>query len=320
MDINLSIIVPVYNVEDYIIECVKSLLEVPIEKKEIIIINDGSTDSSINKLLELNSSCIKIINQKNSGLSAARNTGLNNAKGEYILFIDSDDFIINSQSIAEMLYTAQKNNLDVITGNGYVYYSQYNKYPIFKDMDNLDNLLMDGKMFLKESIQRKSFKAMVWLNIYKNSFIKDNNFEFLQGYYHEDIDWTVKIMLKAEKVIYINKLFYMYRQRDGSIMQSKDYTKNAKDMIEICLNNIRLIDMEKDEDLKTLICDEMLDTIFWVIMKAQKSNCNFMYSISINEIPYKKSGNAKTKLKFCLFKRNKYIAYWLNNVYEKLKS
>jgi len=319
MNIDLSIIVPVYNVEDYIEECITSLLEIPIRNKEIIVVNDGSTDSSIDRVLKIDSEYIKVINQENAGLSAARNTGIKNANGDYILFIDSDDFIVSSKKIEIMLNTAKENNLDIILGNGYVYYSDTNKTPIFKDMKQLKNKVMDGKSYLKESIKISEFQAMVWLSIYKNSFIKENNFEFLEGYYHEDIDWTIKLMLKSKRVMYSNELFYIYRQRDGSIMKSKDYSKNARDMIEICLNNINRVEAINDDELRRCIYDEMLNTIFWVIMKAQGSNKNFIEEISVKSIPYKKANSKKTKLKFWLLAKNVRLAYSLNNIYEKLK-
>lgn len=319
MNIDLSIIVPVYNVEDYIEECISSLLRIPIKNKEIIVINDGSTDSSIDKVLKINSEHIKVINQKNGGLSKARNTGIKNANGDYILFIDSDDFVINTKSIERMFNSAKQNELDIIIGNGYKYYSDENKTPIFNNNEPLNNKVMDGQTYLKESIKINEFQAMVWLSIYKSAFIKENNFEFLDGYYHEDIDWTINLMLKSKRVMYSNELFYVYRQRDGSIMKSKNYSKNANDMIEICINNINKVEEYNDDELRSLIYDEMLNTIFWVIMKAQKYNKDFFKEMSIESIPYNKAVSKKTKLKFWLLKNNILIAYYLNDIYEKLK-
>lgn len=117
----LSIIVPVYNVEKYIKECIDSLLKVPLDDMEIIVVNDGTKDKSIELLSCYTDERIKIIHRVNGGLSSARNTGLDEAKGEYILFIDSDDFIINQDSIINMINIAEKNKCDVIIGNGYRY-------------------------------------------------------------------------------------------------------------------------------------------------------------------------------------------------------
>lgn len=319
MSIKLSIIVPVYNVEEYVEQCILSLVDIPIQEKEIIVVNDGSTDKSIEKIQYLNLDGVKIVNQKNGGLSSARNTGLKNANGEYVIFIDSDDYIINSIKIKEMIDIGNWNNADVIIGNGYVFFDELKKIKIYNKLQDISNKVITGKDFLKETLNKKNFNAMVWLNIYRRSFLSNNNFLFKEGVYHEDIEWTIKVMLVAKNVVYLDALFYMYRQREGSIMRARDYTKHSKDMIDICINNIKLIDKENDNSLKNLINDEMLDTIFWAIMRAQKTNKNFIKEQCINKIPQNKANRNITKLKYSILKVNKSLAFWLNELYEKYK-
>lgn len=319
MSVKLSIVVPVYNVQEFVKECISSLLEIPIDEKEIIVINDGSTDKSVEIVKSLNSNKIKIINQKNGGLSSARNTGLIEAKGDYILFIDSDDYIINPENIKEMLYTAVKNDLDIVSGNGYTYYTEENKFKIHSNLNNLNKVVLDGNNYLKECLKNNDFSAVVWLNIYKADFIKQNNFVFKEGIYHEDIEWTIKVLLKANKVMYTDELFYIYRQREGSIMRSKDYTKHAIDMINTCVNNMNIVEEVEDNNLIKLVQDEMLNTIFWAVMRAKKTNKKFFKESILKDIPYNKCNSKKVKFKYLIFKLNKNLAYYMNELYENKK-
>ena len=124
----LSIIIPCYNVEKYIDECINSVLEQDVNSYEILLINDGSTDNTLNILESYRkNSKIKVINQQNGGLSKARNIGLLNAKGEYILFLDSDDFI-EKKSLNKILEFIKKNSLDILAFNFFIYYDSLNLY------------------------------------------------------------------------------------------------------------------------------------------------------------------------------------------------
>lgn len=132
--IKLSIVVPVYNVEKYIERCLKSLCELNIEN-EIIVVNDGSIDSSVQIVEKFKEKYINeniiIVNQENKGLSGARNTGIRKANGEYISFIDSDDFV-DTEKYKEIINKTIENNLDVGLGNGIYYYE--------KNIDKKENL------------------------------------------------------------------------------------------------------------------------------------------------------------------------------------
>ena len=314
MDIKLSIIVPVYNVEEYVEECIKSLLKIPIENKEIIVINDGSTDRSIEIINNLKNKSIIIINEVNKGLSAARNTGLKYANGEYILFIDSDDYIISPQVVDKMVNVAIKNRCDIVSGNGYVFFNESKKFPIHKNIESVVNKRMNGKEYLKYFIKQNSFKPMVWLNIYKKSFIEDNKFIFKDGKYHEDIEWTIKVLLKAKNVVSLDNIFYIYRQREGSITRGRDFTKHSIDLIEICFECMDLVKYESDVELKTLVQDEMMDTMFWAIMRARKKNKNFFKEEILKNIPYDRCKNRKNKVKYGIFKVSKNLAYFINSI------
>lgn len=243
----LSIIVPVYNVEKYILRCLKSLLDldIPSENYEIIIINDGSTDGSI-QLLEpvLNGVLnVLIINQENKGLGAARNVGLNTAKGDYVYFLDSDDYV-DSKNFASLFNDNYWYNADIIMGNAVWNYGD-NEIKCFflKQKETLES---NGIDFFNSFY--KDVSTMVWRSFYKRSFLLNKKLFFTEGIYFEDINWTPKVLISAYKIIYKNIFFYHYVQRDGSIVKSSYTRKKFDDILYICKD---MLSFASTMDLKT---------------------------------------------------------------------
>lgn len=207
----ISIIVPVYNVEPYLKRCLDSIYSIDNRiEKEVILINDGSEDDSLSILKEYASQYYnetKLINQKNIGLSATRNRGLHIAKGKYISFIDSDDFI-DSIKFVEVLQYIVKNELDFIIGNGY-------RYPDNKKLNynNYGNKIFCGIDLMQKMFKNNDYSDVVWRCIYNKKFLVNNNIEFINGILHEDMPFTFQCFLKAKKVQCIDKRFYFYRTR-----------------------------------------------------------------------------------------------------------
>lgn len=231
--IKLSIIVPVYNVEKYIIRCLESLKDLNISN-EIIVVNDGSTDSSKKLAEEFKEKNpeenIIVITQENKGLSGARNTGLKEAKGEYISFIDSDDFIVK-EKYEELVNRTIDENLDIGIGNAIYYYENENERnnEFFRNKNLKDYSADAGIEWMKILSSRSSYRAEVWDDIYKREFLIKNNISFIPGRLHEDHMFTLNAFLKAERVKYFDLTFYNYVQRDNSIMTTKKI-KNYDDM------------------------------------------------------------------------------------------
>lgn len=226
--VDLSIIVPVYNVEKYLKQCLDSLINQTLDNYEIIIINDGSTDSSadiINEYCSINRN-IKIINQKNSGLSAARNRGISEASGEYIAFIDSDDYICNDM-MKVMLNHAKIYNLDLVVCNHEkVYDDSEKKEVVYSDLE--EGVLYSGNDLLKKFLINK-ITPNACDKIYKRDIFNKYNIVFPIGYYHEDLLTMYKILSNIQVAAYINKDFYKYRCRENSITTSLKL-KNILDM------------------------------------------------------------------------------------------
>lgn len=214
----VSIIVPVYNVEKYLEECLNSLVNQTYENIEIIVVNDGSTDNSpkiINKFVS-DYSFVKTINKLNGGLSDARNTGLPYAQGEYISFIDSDDFVepdfielmVNESIEKQTLVTVC--DIDVFFENGKPGY-------VFEGLKHIK-----GKTDIQCAFLSPLF---AWNKLYHRSIFEDENIRYPLNLWYEDIPVTIPLFSKQNKIGYVNKILVHYRQRSTSIMGTKHSAK-----------------------------------------------------------------------------------------------
>lgn len=205
----ISVIIPMYNVENYIEQCITSIENQTYQNLEIIMVDDGSSDLTLMKAKQLKEKYnnIKLISQKNGGQAKARNIGLSVAKGEYISFIDADDFI--SKKMYEiMLSKMKKNNLDLIEANYQDVFMQKNKYGIKYTIKNIDeNSIYNGKEYfeLKPSLSPCN-------KLYSFNYLKKINFKCSEGHYAEDAYDTSNIILKSSRIMYIDEVVYYYRR------------------------------------------------------------------------------------------------------------
>ncbi len=241
--IDVSFIVPVYNVQDYILECIESLLKIDEINYEIIIVNDGSTDESIQKIQHLlNIPVIKLINQENKGLSGARNTGLQEAYGEYVSFIDSDDKI-DATALIDLYRKGSKTLPDIIVGD-YLYW-------IGTDLMANDKTLpsdkkLSGTDLLIEYYERY-IDSVTWRNLYNRKFLLFHKLFFVEGIYFEDVEWMPKVFYCAKNISYHKIPFYHYRCRPNSITTSEFSKKKFEDCLRISASHLSLaVDMEKE--------------------------------------------------------------------------
>ena len=211
----ISIIVPVYNVEKFLNRCVASIARQTYKYLEIILVDDGSFDKSpeiCNEWREKDER-IKIVHKKNGGLSDARNAGLAIATGEYIAFVDSDDWI-HSEYIEQMYSAIKKYKTNVAACDiSRVYTDEINeeiKIPTVK--------CYSTEQALESLINGGIVRAVAWNKLYHKMLLKDESFEV--GRYHEDEFFTYRILAKSKKIVYVNAKLYFYYQREGSIMNS----------------------------------------------------------------------------------------------------
>lgn len=259
--INLSIVVPVYNVEKYIQECISSLLEQTLENIEILVVNDGTKDRSIDIVRTFNDERIVILEKENGGLSSARNYGLKHAKGEYVCFFDSDDFIDGKDSYKTMFEMAKRDDLDILNGVFSWYYSKNNIKRDSRYEFVAQKIPMTGREYLKKTLRCNNYLAIACTQIYKRKFLLENKLIFKEGIYHEDEEFTPRTLLKAKRVNVIPLNFYMYRQREGSIMSTKGNQKRINDLFNTIRELTDLIDKEDDKELKFVFRSYMIGMV-----------------------------------------------------------
>ena len=215
----VSIILPVYNVESYLRQCLDSIIMQTLEDIEIICVNDGSTDNSLEILQEYKNkdSRIKIINQENRGQGVARNIALENITGDYIGFVDPDDYI--SPNMYKTLYeTAIKHNCDIVEESFYIKNEIRNYLKKRKNKLNLPK----NKIFNYKVKKNYVFSPnlAIWNKLYKTSFIKENDIKFFETKKGEDIIFTIKSRVLASKIVYIDNADYYYRIKKDNIPKS----------------------------------------------------------------------------------------------------
>lgn len=223
-NVKVSVIVPVYNVEKYLKDCLNSVINQTLEDIEIICVNDGSTDNSLAILEDYakKDSRIKIINQKNKGLSGARNTGMKYVQGEYILFLDSDDWL-NEDALFELYWSHLDDNLDMLFFQTVDYYEEDGRYELnqFGGMTAIDDSF-EGKIFNYKDVASIIFKIphSAFNKLYSTSFLQRINASFPEGINYEDLAFFYDVFLKAERVSILKKELLFYRIRENSISTS----------------------------------------------------------------------------------------------------
>lgn len=219
----LSIIVPVYNVEKYIEQCIESIINQKEIDFELILVNDGSTDRSLDicKEYKKRNDRIKIINQKNQGVSSARNNGVKLAKGKYIMFVDSDDYLYKDDCLKTIQKNIENKDYDIVMFNMLYMYEnngekKYDYLALFPKIHNekiFESLIESNKLSISPCDK--------WI---KKEFLELNNIFFEYGRKNlEDADWSLNLYLNTNNIKCINEYIYVYRkQRDGSATTKQD--------------------------------------------------------------------------------------------------
>ena len=214
----VSVVIPMYNVEEYIEDCLISLKEQTYKNIEILVINDGSTDNSLTiaKNIAKEDNRIKVYTKENGGLSSARNYALNKISGDYITFVDSDDYV-SKNFIEKLLDMINKYSTDIaICG-----YSRLEDKRIVHTLDNYYEELLTTKKIIADMYNNKDSKYIsyitAWGKLYKTSLFEGISYPSKK---HEDEFITYRLYLKTNRICYVNEELYIYRIRSGSIMGS----------------------------------------------------------------------------------------------------
>lgn len=245
--IRLSVIIPAYNVEKYIVRCVESVEAQDIVDAEILCINDASSDGTGGILKELSdkySNITVITNEENRGLSFCRNRGIEIAHGEYLLFVDADDFI--EENVLGSLYgCVKKEALDVL------YFDYVHEYETEEDMIRYEKdymtapdvccEIMSGEEYFIECSKKNAFRSMSWLGLYNTSYIRDNRILFYNGILHEDNLYYPEVTIRASRIKYVPQKIYHYLKRTGTIMTNTQMeARKLRDLVIVCAELERL--------------------------------------------------------------------------------
>ncbi len=222
----ISVILPIYNVEKYLSQCLDSIVNQTLKDFECICVNDGSTDNSLSILQEYanKDSRIKIISQENKGVSAARNAGLKSTCCPYITFVDPDDWLQNNY-LERLFNVAKETNSDIVECNYNIYYKSYDKTVKYARKDIIKSKKEDNVTY----VFRKYYGKVVWNRIYKTELLTQNNILFYEGMTGEDTPFSILSYLYSKKNCFIHEELYFYRaNRENSINTNR--SKLYKDL------------------------------------------------------------------------------------------
>ena len=236
MDELISVIVPIYNTGKYLVECVESLRKQTYSNIEIILVDDGSTDASIEICDEFaeKDSRVRVFHKENEGVAVARNFGIQQSNGQYVVIVDSDDIAVDK--MIEVLYTQIKeNDADIAVGNYYIYdESDGNFYYYITEADYCVEVLSPQELIDRQAGAWKWNSTAFMLTtfkLYKKVLFDDVS--FTHGRRFDDEASTHRLFLRSKKTVFVNDNVYLYRRRSGSIMRSKFDLSWARDLVEV---------------------------------------------------------------------------------------
>jgi glycosyltransferase involved in cell wall biosynthesis len=215
----VSVIVPIYNVEKHIEKCIDSIINQSYSKIEVIMVNDGSTDNSRKMIDKYNGdSRCKILDKKNGGASSARNLGLENSIGEYIFFVDSDDYL-HKEAVRLLVEKMDTSGADFCCYR-ICFYSEDNQIKFLHGKNFCVEILDEKNEIIKDALLGVNIKTSPWSKLYRRSFIEENHLRFVEGIINEDSLYTIESAVYSRKVAFLNIPLYYALIRQGSISRN----------------------------------------------------------------------------------------------------
>lgn len=289
-----SIIVPVYQAESSIANCIESVKRQEYNNWELILVDDGSSDNSYNICASYakNDNRIQVISQRNTGAAGARNKGTSMAQGEYILYLDSDDYWEGKEALCHLSDKIQETNCDIClfgcwdefadTGERKKSRGNYNKEIFYNGTK---------KQILESLIKDSQFPGSCWIMAINTSFIMSCNIEFITGHRAEDIDWIMQVLSQARKISYIEDAFYIYKKNQPNSITGTAGLKSINDILDTINNWSGKLDYSKTEALylNTYLVYIFFTTfvIYGNISKSEKKQAQLLYrntEINVNRV------------------------------------
>jgi glycosyltransferase involved in cell wall biosynthesis len=289
----VSVIIPIFKVEAYLRECLNCIVCQTLKDIQIICVDDSTPDNSLEIVKEYKSKDERIVIIKhdfNMGLSAARNTGLLYAEGEFVYFMDGDD-LLELDALEICFEQCKKNQLDVLTFDADVFLDgslAENKFIQLMDFDYdrkkilEPNKVFSGKDFFYIASERNAFKSAVWLNFIKTDLLKTNKLFFYPGIIYEDQIFTIQLYFLSERIMYYPEKFFKRRLRDNSIMTNKIGYKNIHDILVVSEELIKLSKNENSKKFKRKLIQYVFSLLKWMEqLKNKVTNKNELERIEI---------------------------------------
>ncbi len=299
-----SIIVPVYNVEAYLEQCINSILLQSFKDYELILINDGSTDNCLEicKQYITKNPEIRLINQDNKGLSAARNSGLNIAKGIYTWFVDSDDYI-EKDSLKKLYESLNQKHIDVLA---------FSNYHLFENTGEIkeNNLNPTTEIYSNlEFINKKlSLEIAPWIYIYQTHFLKSENIQFREDVkIHEDEFFLLEVFAKLKTIKCIKDRLYIYRFRQNSLMRSNRVLDKIYSFAQLIYHVQTLSNNYLNKKFWNNRQYNNLNSFYLLYFKQKKENLNNNIIVDfkkIKKIKLKFNSDFPTGIKLMIFLHN----------------
>lgn len=231
----ISVIIPIYKVEEYLAECIDSVLHQTYRQLEIILVDDGSPDTCPRLCDEYSrkDDRIKVIHKANGGLSDARNAGLTAATGDYVIYLDSDDYWSDTHAMERMVAQIRNNDRTDLVLSGFILYFPSSKQKIYPSPLHVDRINGKDKIDVLEYLTQYGDLFMsACQKLVRRELLIRNDIRFQKGLLSEDIDWSIAVYIKAQVIYASDTPFYCYRQRNGSITKTMN-AKSFKDLLYI---------------------------------------------------------------------------------------
>lgn len=267
--IKVSVIIPVFNVEKYLEECLDSILSQSLSEIEIICVNDGSIDCSLRILrkYEAQYKQLKIVDQLNQGQSVARNRALELATGKYVYFMDSDDLVV-SRMLEELWEICEKNELDVVFFSGTSFYENSNLENKHKSFTNTYyrkgyyEKVVSGPELLAQLQDNKDYAVSPCLQLIRRQLLVENNIQFCEGIIHEDNCFTFQVLINAKRAFCVNDIYFYRRVREVSVMTKNETYKNLRGYF-VCL--VKQLQFAGEKQISDPHINQKIEYILWML-------------------------------------------------------
>ncbi len=264
----VSVVIPVYNVEEYLHDCLDSILDANATDFEVVAVNDGSTDKSgqILDIYAAKDARVRVIHKQNEGNSIARNTGFEQSTGEYILFVDSDDMIV-PDTIPLSVQAIERSGADVVLFDFQHIAQDGRPGSVFSSMEEptFQNRMLDDRFEVTMLIQ-----ASPWCKLYSRAFLEDHKLRFTPDLWFEDLLFCLQMVACRPQIYYLPQSFYLYRQRAKSITKSIASPRNH----EIISVFEKAIEYYEEKDLYT-VCADLIEHLAYTHIK-----CGVLYIVA----------------------------------------